>query len=139
MEKEVIPKGKHIQKETFCLMKYKCEKCLKEELIWNSRDGVTPFAIGCSFCKREGSEHGTMQHIDWSGDKYLPDYFPKFGERVFITMPKEILQLIVKARVEAYWNLKNYPMKESYSSKEEAYKAFLKDSEQEGQPYLLQL
>ena len=137
MEKEVIPKGKHVQKEAFCLMKYRCENCRKEELIWNSRDGVTPFAIGCSFCKSEG----IMQHVDWTGDKYLPDHFSKRGDRVFITMPDTILHLILKVRVEACWLLDPpYSMRDRYSTKEEAFKALLQDSHSdEGQPYLLQL
>jgi len=134
MKKEIKPKGKYVQKEAFCLMKYRCEKCQKEELIWNSRNGVTPFAIGCTSCK------GTMQHIDWADDKYVPNHFPKHGDRVFITMPEEILHLLMKVRVEAFWDLESYPMKERYSSKQEAFKALLKDSHpHENQPYLLQL
>ena len=33
--------------EAFCLMKYRCEKCGQAEVVWNSRDGVTPFIINC--------------------------------------------------------------------------------------------
>ena len=134
-----MEKKKYTHPEAFCLMRYQCKECFSEELIWNSRNGVTPFVIECGFCKREGIKSGAMQHIDWSGDKYLPDHFPKRGDRVFITMPKEILHLTLKARVEVLWELKKYPMKERYSTKQEAFRALLKYSQQEGQPYLLQL
>ncbi len=67
----------HFYAEAFCLMHYKCEKCGKLELLWNSRDGVTPFMISCSNCK------GTMAHANWNLDKYAPDHKPQVGDRVF--------------------------------------------------------
>ena len=39
--------SKYKHAEAYCLMKYKCEKCGKTEILWNSRDGVTPFMIKC--------------------------------------------------------------------------------------------
>lgn len=42
--------SKYKHAEAYCLMKYKCEKCGKTEILWNSRDGVTPFMIKCEKC-----------------------------------------------------------------------------------------
>lgn len=36
-------------KEAYLLMNYRCE-CGHHELIWNSRDGVTPFTLSCPNC-----------------------------------------------------------------------------------------
>ena len=51
---------KYNHKEAFCLMQYQCEKCGGLEYLWNSRDGVTPFMLGCIKCD------GMMQHINWN-------------------------------------------------------------------------
>lgn len=67
----------HRHGEAFMLMRYRCEKCGKQEMIWNSRDGVTPFAVSCSVCP------GMMQHVDFGGDIYSPDYKPGVGHRYF--------------------------------------------------------
>ena len=57
--------SKYKHAEAYCLMKYKCEKCRKTEILWNSRDGVTPFMINCEKCD------GHMQHTDWNEDKRI--------------------------------------------------------------------
>ena len=45
--------------EAYCIMLYRCEKCKKIEMIWNSRDGVTPFCVNCVNC------NGLMQSFAW--------------------------------------------------------------------------
>lgn len=64
--------------EAFNLMTYTCrdESCGKEEVIWNSRDGVTPMFVGCIFCKGSLARHTGR-------DIYAPDHKPKSGERIF--------------------------------------------------------
>jgi len=57
-------------------MKYQ-SKDGTSELIWNSRDGVTPFLIRL----RSGAE---AKHVDWQRDQYLPNYVPEVGERIFV-------------------------------------------------------
>lgn len=76
----------HSHKEAFCIMTYRCKDCGFEERIWNSRDGVTPFCIGCPNCK--GHNH---YHDDWFMDRYAPCHsmIMKAGERYFITMTME--------------------------------------------------
>lgn len=76
----------HSHKEAFCIMTYRCKDCGHEERIWNSRDGVTPFCIGCPKCK--GHNH---YHVDWYMDRYAPCHtvMLKPGDRYFITMTME--------------------------------------------------
>lgn len=55
-------------KEAFCLMNYKCEECKHHEVIWNSRDGVTPFGTSCPSCGR------SLTHVYFRSDKCVPDH-----------------------------------------------------------------
>lgn len=84
--------------EAFCLMTYKCTSisCGAEEELWNSRDGVTPFVIGCRDC---GSE---AQHVDFDKDKFAPDYVPYEGQRIFIDMLEEKKRHIATKTLESY-------------------------------------
>lgn len=65
--------------EAFCIMKYATKDRSESELIWNSRDGVIPY---CIFLK-SGKE---ANHIDWSGDMYLPIHVPAIGSRMFVNL-----------------------------------------------------
>lgn len=80
--------------EAFCLMTYKCEKCGKSEVVWNSRDGVTPFIIKCELCG------GNMQHINFGGDVRSKNYIPKVGQRVFIDMPFDYWKVICRVKAK---------------------------------------
>ena len=80
--------------EAYCLMNYKCEKCGQEEVLWNSRDGVTPFIINCEKCG------GHMQHIDWNRDIRNKNYIPKSGQRVFINMPFDYWKVICRVKAK---------------------------------------
>lgn len=72
--------------EAFCVMKYKCEKCLSIEMIWNSRDGVTPFTIMCK-CG------GCMEHVEWKNDIKI--------SRVFISISTKEAEEIAVKRVDS--------------------------------------
>ena len=72
--------GKYNHMEAFCLMLYRCETCKAIEVIWNSRDGVTPFTAGCRVCG------GSMLHEAWQFDVCMPDYKPYSGQRVFVSI-----------------------------------------------------
>lgn len=69
-------------REAYCLMKYRSDDGTEEEIIWNSRDGVTPFTLTL----RSGK---IATHVDWQLDRRVPDYVPKSGERIFIDLTKE--------------------------------------------------
>lgn len=62
--------------EAFCLMKYKCRND-HLEVVWNSRDGVTPMFIDCASCPEETS------HFHWSEDVRTPEHIPHIGQRYF--------------------------------------------------------
>ena len=76
-------KGQYKHVEAYCLMWYACERCGRKERLWNSRDGVTPFSIGCPDCG------GTMQHVAWDLDDCQPEYTPYEGQRIFGDMTEE--------------------------------------------------
>ena len=54
--------------EAFCLMEYQCGKCGGMEILWNSRDGVTPFQINCQICGDR------MSHVHPSHDICAPSF-----------------------------------------------------------------
>ena len=92
-------------KEAFMLMTYQCEKCKEVETIWNSRDGVTPF-IGPT-CRRLNNARtkqcgGETQHVNWSGDVYVPWYKPEPGERIWRDGTLDMMQDIMRKRVEQH-------------------------------------
>ena len=67
--------------EAFALMTYRAEDG-EQEVIWNSRDGVTPFVITL----RSGKE---ARHVNWASDRHAPDHVPQPGERVFVDLDRE--------------------------------------------------
>jgi len=90
---EVIIRRTCTHPEAYCLMKYQCGKCQTIEELWNSRDGVTPFIIGCRKCD------GSMQHIDWQDDRRVPHYVPQPGQRVFIDLPESLKEPLVRWQI----------------------------------------
>jgi hypothetical protein len=66
----------HDHKEAFCLMWYRCDTCGHKERIWNSRDGVTPFGMGCPSCGCFD-----MMHCDFQLDNYAPEHKLHRGQR----------------------------------------------------------
>jgi hypothetical protein len=85
--------GVYKHAEAFCLMLYVAEDGSGEqEIIWNSRDGVTPFVISL----RSGK---TALHENWKADRCVPDFVPAPGSRMFVDLTPE------KAREYAETNL----------------------------------
>jgi len=78
-------------KEAFCLMQYRCARCSQVELLWNSRDGVTPFIIRCA---QEGCK-GEMQHINFGRDRPVGE-LPNEAGRVFINLTREAAKAIAE-------------------------------------------
>lgn len=110
--------------EAYHLMNYKCEKCGYEEVLWNSRDGVTPFIIGCSKCD------GSMQHFDWETDVLNPLFRPPAGSRIFVNVTIEDFQKFRKEQIEKYWESGSCPMNKRWKNKEEALEDLLKCDEE---------
>ena len=83
----------HHHLEAFCLMQYAC-KCGHNEIIWNSRDGVTPFAMTCPSCGE-----ADLHHVNFRGDVYAPHHQPHFGQRVWIAMTEERATALATRRI----------------------------------------
>lgn len=78
--------------EAFALMTYRSDDGTEEEVVWNSRDGVTPFVISL----RSGK---AASHVDWHLDRRVPDYQPPAGSRMFVDLTEE--RALECARVNA--------------------------------------
>lgn len=85
--------------EAFCLMKYR-DAGGHEEIIWNSRDGVTPFVVVSRFYPG-----APAQHVDWAADIRVPFYIPKIGERVFVdlTLERALEKAAMKVQINWSW------------------------------------
>lgn len=97
-------------KAAFALMWYACEGkqrsvagapsertgCGHRELIWNSRDGVTPFGCACPSCGK------TMLHVDWERDVRVPDYKPRPGQGFWRDGTPDEAEAIIRKRVEQW-------------------------------------
>lgn len=82
--------GPYRHPEAFCQMQYACKACGFQEVIWNSRDGVTPFCLQCPQC------HGLDEtHVNWQQDRCVPDYIPTPGQRIFVDLPRELAREMV--------------------------------------------
>lgn len=101
-------------REAFCLMKYAALDGSEVEWIWNSRDGVTPYAISNRAKTKE------MRHVDWQLDRRILNYQPSPCERVFVDLTEERAREYATRRVELWWNNPEYPISHQYKSKEEA-------------------
>lgn len=93
-------------KEAFCLMKYRSDDGAVVELIWNSRDGITPFIIDA----RDNSQQ--MTHADWQLDECRPNHVPQIGDRIFVDHTEETAQKRAEQYVERWWDDDKMPMKE---------------------------
>jgi len=139
-------KSKYNHAEAYCLMMYKCLTCGYMERIWNSRDGVTPFMVGCERCRANGVartlSEGMMQHVAWEADMFAPDYLPEEGQRVFVTMTKEINNVFTRARVRRQWDMgeEPYRMCDTWDSQAEAVEALCRDFDEEyGEPWVIMI
>jgi hypothetical protein len=102
--------------EAFCLMRYQTKDGLLTEVLWNSRDGVTPFGIRST----DGRE---MLHVDWHRDRFVPDYKPTPGQRIFVTLSKERATELARERVATWWDDREYPMSQRFDTQDEAITA----------------
>ncbi|MEE8503966.1 MAG: hypothetical protein V3T26_05905 [candidate division NC10 bacterium] len=104
----------HTYKEAFMLMTYQCQECGVEEGIWNSRDGITPFSVGCRECA------GLMNHVLWKNDCYAPQFIPPPRSRMFVNLTMERSRAGARKLDEESWDDPKYPMSRAYESRDEA-------------------
>jgi len=108
---------KYQHAEAFCLMQYETKDKLLREVVWNSRDGVTPFG----FDSDKGL--GTLYHVDFKLDRCLPNYTPVKGQLVFVNATPELVMPKVHERVEQSWAV----AKERFNSKREMIQYLVRD------------
>lgn len=94
---------KYKHKEAFCVMRYASADGNTREVIWNSRDGVTPFVV----LSRCGVE---MSHVMWDMDRCEPNYQPRKGMRIFVDATPELLRPKAVEYVEQHWEDSHWPM-----------------------------
>lgn len=99
--------------EAFCLMTYASEDRTIIEVLWNSRDGVTPFCI----LNAVGGQV-ELQHVNWRQDSYLRYNVPDVGSRVFIDATIEDHTASYAKFVERHWI--ESKMFDRYETKKEA-------------------
>lgn len=69
--------------EAFHLMHYRCE-CGNHEMLWNSRDGVTPFTVPCDAC----NDPMGLCHVDFHLDRRCIYFMAPKGMRYFTNMTR---------------------------------------------------
>lgn len=82
-------------KEAFAVMNYECE-CGHRELIWNSRDGVTPFTVPCPVCK----DAMGLCHVNFNMDKVAILYQVPKNSRYFASMTIEQARTLAAKNVD---------------------------------------
>lgn len=126
--KQIVPGAKHNHVEAFKLMTYRCKSCGFTEILWNSRDGVTPFCVTCPKCGKLDQEH-----INWRGDVYAPEHIPESGQRIFIDFPESLKVVTARRRIQSAKGTK-------FEVPPERYDETMKDiiaSFQPGEPYII--
>lgn len=103
--------GPYAHGEAFMLMRYECKPrstpfgskdgCGAVEIIWNSRDGVTPFGVDCRACG------GEALHARWKDDVRAPDHVPELGSRMFVDLTPDRAKVLARKTAERYWE--EYP------------------------------
>jgi len=88
--------AKYSHAEAFCLMTYRSDDGTEEEVIWNSRDGVTPFVITL----RSGRK---ASHVDWHRDRRVLDYSPPAGSRIFVDLTADAARQYAAANAERWF------------------------------------
>jgi hypothetical protein len=88
--------------EAFCLMLYRCRGCGALEILWNNRDGVTPFSINCrrEACNTVDGLGCPMVHEEWRLDSCLPTFQPWPGMRIFRDGTPDEARAFMRRRLE---------------------------------------
>lgn len=124
----------HQYKEAFCLMLYRDTQG-NEEVIWNSRNGVTPFTVQ--------SKQGSMaDHVEWYRDRCDPDYDPPIGSRVFVDQTEERAREQASVYVDKQWDQpvgSFTDIRKIFTTKEEAIQGLTKEWFRPGAPALLEV
>jgi len=119
--------------EAFCLMTYRADDDSEEEVIWNSRDGVTPFVISL----RSGKQ---AKHVNWAGDVRMPpNYEPPAGSRMFVDITEDRARQAARRNAEQWWDHPDYPARAQFASMDEFVELLVRDYLQPGAPDLVEV
>lgn len=104
----------HRHPEAFCLMQYQSDDGTETEVIWNSRDGVTPFIVTLPSGKQ-------ATHVRWGEDVRVSVTMARaLGVRWFVDATRENMVDAALEWVEKYWDHPDYPISRRWSTKREA-------------------
>jgi hypothetical protein len=125
--------------EAFCLMTYASKDYKIVELIWNSRDGVTPFMVPPREVAGPITFDNMLQHTDWHRDIRLLEYRPVPGERYFVDLTPERKRQFLSERVSKNWNTGNSPFSANFATPEDAVEALFEEEFRPGEPDLVEM
>lgn len=130
--------------EAFKLMTYANADRSVVEILWNARDGVTPFTIAARGHRsvRMGDEKRMLSHVDWQNDRRVVDYHPIDGQRIFIDFGFEDYVHVLKVgRVENFWDHPDFSIKDRWpgKSKEDVARILAKDEWRPGTPRVVEV
>lgn len=114
---------KHV--EAYCLMYYVVKATGETELLWNSRDGVTPIMI----TSRNGDE---ARHVSTRErpDRRALEHVPAVGDRIFVDLTEARARALVTEAIERRRSTADglARLEELYASPEEAFERLLENA-----------
>lgn len=115
--------------EAFCLMRYAAVESDGLLVIWNSRDGVTPFGFS-----RDGKEY---RHVEWNRDRCVPDHKLYPGDLFWRDQTLEDAQAIATRKAREFWAEPIGGERARYASEDELRSVILDDlCSRPGSPFL---
>lgn len=123
--------GQHQHAEAYALMRYASDDGTKAVLVWNSRDGVTPFVISI-----DGIQY---THTNWGGDTYAPDHDPHEGDWVFVDLTEGRARELAAVMVDRYLadDHLGKQLRARYSGRDAAVRDLAQDALKPGAPDLI--
>ncbi len=112
-------------REAYCLMNYRCEACGAEEVLWNSRDGVTPFSIPCISCGADGLTG--MIHVRFDLDLRAPLYSPFPGQRYFADMSPERARAAANRNADRLVSMGRVPSNDRNRVSDDLFRDYFRD------------
>lgn len=94
-------------------MQYESADGQVREVIWNSRDGVTPLSITAR------DERTQLTHVRWHEDIYAPHHVPQLGDRIFVDLTPQRARQAAMRNAHRFWNDPVAPASKMFASVEE--------------------
>jgi len=99
--------------EAYALMRYRAWGASDVEIIWNSRDGITPFTVAA---RPPGGEF--LTHVEFDRDARMVLHVPAIGDRIFVDQTLDRAREFRERFVATYWERAR--MDAMYGSRDEA-------------------